>query len=278
MDEKDLPSIDKFYSSLTGALSPELYDEVCEYYSKGDFKNLGELLKVYVTQDIGILADCMEFYRKFCKEMWDLDPVNYITSSSLYYDASLKVSNQELDLVHDPEMYELFEKSILGGFCSVVCREETANNIHMKGYDARPETEDSYILFPDFNSLYPGVMKEKLPVGNFNQLQRNEFVRFVKLFHEGKINHKGDTSYLIEVEYSIPDEVKRKTDDLPLSLFIASDIKGSEYTNDLLEGKSTPQGSKLIACHLHVTKYCFHVKLLELYVQLGIKVEKIRHV
>ena len=72
--------------------------------------------------------------------------------------------------------------------------------------------------------------------------------------------------------------MKRKTDDLPLSLFIASDIKGSEYTNDLLEGKSPPQGSKLIACHLHVTKYCFHVKLLELYVQLGIKVEKIHHV
>ena len=67
--------------------------------------------------------------------MWELDPVNYITSSSLYYDAALKVSNQELDLVHDPELYELFEKSICGRFTSVILRKESANNIHMEGYD-----------------------------------------------------------------------------------------------------------------------------------------------
>ena len=84
-----------------------------------------------------------------------LDPANYITSASLYLDAALKESKQELDLISDPNLYEIMEKSICGGFVTVVRRKAYANNIHVPNYDENlPNTT---LLLPDFNGMYAGI-------------------------------------------------------------------------------------------------------------------------
>ena len=64
-----------------------------------------DLHDIYLATDVGLLADIGEFYRGFRRNQWGLASVDYITSASLYLDAALKESKQELDLIRDPNLY-----------------------------------------------------------------------------------------------------------------------------------------------------------------------------
>ena len=86
-NEEGIPSKDKFHSSLTGAITDERYSDVCDTFKDPKIKTIKDLHDLYIAQDVGILADVFEFYRKFCADTWGLDPCNYITPSSLYLDA-----------------------------------------------------------------------------------------------------------------------------------------------------------------------------------------------
>ena len=86
-NEEGIPSKDKFHSSLTGVITDERYSDVCDTFKDPKIKTIKDLHDLYIAQDVGILADVFEFYRKFCADTWGLDPCNYITPSSLYLDA-----------------------------------------------------------------------------------------------------------------------------------------------------------------------------------------------
>ena len=70
-------------------------------------------------------------------------------------DAALKESQQELDLISDPNLYEIMEKSICGGFVTVVRRAAYANNIHVPDY--KEDLPNTILLMLDFNGLYAGI-------------------------------------------------------------------------------------------------------------------------
>ena len=79
----------------------------------------------------------------------------------------------------------------------------------------------------------------------------------------------------MEVDCHIPPEVARKTDELTLSLYVADNIRGSDYMRGLLNGKTPTNGAKLVATHLPMKKAEFHIKRLVLLMGLGLKVEKV---
>ena len=114
------------------------------------------------------MADIGEFYRGFCRNQWGLDSTNYITSASLYLDASLKESKQELDLISDPNLYEIMEKSICGGFVTVVRCAAYANNIHVTDY--KEDLPNTILLMLDFNELYAGIQESNMPIEGFTLL------------------------------------------------------------------------------------------------------------
>ena len=169
----------------------------------------------------------------------------------MFLDAALKHSGEELDLISDPNLYEMFEKSITGGFVTVVKRRAYANNIHLPNYD--PSLVNTFILLLDFNGLYAGIQELPLPVGKFKELFGNAFrIIAQKLLNKQRVDYSGDTGYWIECYYSISDAVAVKTDELPLSLYFANNIRGSDYMNSLSNGKPAPKGAKLVATHLPV--------------------------
>ena len=205
---------------------------MCDLYKDPSIEKLKNLHDIYLLKDVGILADCFEFYRDFSVRMWGLDPANYVTSPSMNLDGALKESKQELDLISDPNLYEMLEKSICGGFVTVVKRKTYANNIYIEPYN--PDATTNLIFSFNFNVLYAGIQQMPLPTGSFKLLNAEEHAEFCQNLINRKVNFVGNIGYFCELDYHIPDDVKRKTDELPLSLYVADCIRGSDYMASML--------------------------------------------
>ena len=93
--DKELPSIDKFYSSLKlQNISQKEYDKTLEIYKKLKYKNVKDYLEIYMTLDICLQIDTFNAFRNAIWDRFEIDCSKYITSSSLSLDLMLKL--QEL--------------------------------------------------------------------------------------------------------------------------------------------------------------------------------------
>lgn len=120
-NETSLPSKDDFFSTLRNeGIADENYTHAKKVWDVGKCCNLGDFHDIYLLCDTAILADVFTCFRKSLKNSYQLDPINYITLPSFAFDAALLQSGVELELMHCPEMVEMMEKSIRGGFTTVV--------------------------------------------------------------------------------------------------------------------------------------------------------------
>ena len=93
-----------------------------------DYHNL------YLKQDVLLLADVFKNFRKSCDDFYKLDPAYYFTSPGFAWDAMLKMTDVELELLPDKDMYLYLEKSN-GGISMVSHRYAKANNKYLPDYD-----------------------------------------------------------------------------------------------------------------------------------------------
>ena len=87
-----------------------------------------------------------------CLQQYKLDPANYYTSPGLSWDALLKKTNANLELLTDYDMHLLVERGLRGGISMVSNRYAKANNPLLKEYDSNKKS--SYIMYLDANDLY----------------------------------------------------------------------------------------------------------------------------
>ena len=115
-----------------------------------------------------LLANVFENFRKVCKENYKLDPAWHYTSPGLAWDAMLKMTKSELELLSDPQMYLMVENGIRGGK-----RYSKANNPYM-GSRYNPEEDNVYLAYLDANNLYGWATSKKLPVRDFKWMNEKE--------------------------------------------------------------------------------------------------------
>ena len=82
------------------------------------------------------------------------------------FQAALKHSGEELELLTDVDMFEMFEFGIRGGITQSVERYAKANNKYM-GELYNKHEQNSCIQYLDANNLYGGAMSQELPVKIF---------------------------------------------------------------------------------------------------------------
>ena len=109
---------------------------------------------LYNRSDVLLLADVFETFRRTCLRQYGLDPANYHTSPDLAWDALLKKTGVELELLTDYDQHLLIEKGLRGGVCMASKRYASANNPMVEGYNQ--EKPNLNILFLDANNLYAG--------------------------------------------------------------------------------------------------------------------------
>ena len=85
--------------------------------------------KLYNKVDVLLLADVFENFRNICLENYELDPAHYYTAPGLAWDAALKVTGVNLELLSDIDMLLMVEKGIRGGVSMISNRYYTVRLI-----------------------------------------------------------------------------------------------------------------------------------------------------
>ena len=118
---------------------------------------------LYLLTDVNLLTDVFEEFRNLCISTYKLDPVNYYTSPGLSWDALLKKTNVNLELLTDYDMHLLLVEK--GGISRVSKRYAKANNLLIESYN--PNKKNSCIMYLDANNLYGWSMVQHLSTGRF---------------------------------------------------------------------------------------------------------------
>jgi hypothetical protein len=276
-EEKTLPQIAKFHSSLNDSeVSMEDYEHAQKVWNEMEMNNLGEYHDLYLCTDILLLCDVFENFRLFCLEKFMLDPVHYITLPSFAWDACLKLTGVQLDLLTDPDMYAFFEEGIRGGVSVISHRHAKANNKYLPNFDA--SLDPSYIMYLDANNLYGWSMVQKLPCSNFRWMTRAE----IDVMDWSQVNPEGCTGYVLEVDLEYPQELHDSHNDYPLApeRLQVNDSMLSDYCSGLKQSLNVMSGStqKLVPNLMNKQKYKLHLKNLQLYMKLGMKLTHVHRV
>ena len=198
--EKKLPSKENFYSLLMDEdISEEEYRYAQKVWDTFGIENMGQYHDLYLKSDVLLLADVFENFRKTCLSYYGLDPPHYITSPGLAWDAMLKMTKVNLDLISDVDMQLFTEKGMRGGISYITHRHAQANNPYMKNYN--PEKEIPYIMYLDANNLYGWAMSQKLPSGNFHWIACPEYINL------DSHNENSAKGLILEVDLEYPPEL-----------------------------------------------------------------------
>ena len=77
-----------------------------------DSNNLGDYHDLYVKSDTLLLADVFENFRDMCIKVYELDPAHFVSLPGLAWQACLKKTNIELELLTDYYMLLMVEEGI----------------------------------------------------------------------------------------------------------------------------------------------------------------------
>ena len=256
-NETSLPSKESFYSNL----NMENIDDIDYRHGNNVFNifklnNLGDYHDLYVRSDTLLLADVFENFRDMCLKEYELDPAHFLSLPVLAWQACLKKTNAELELLTDYDMLLMIEEGITGGIYRSIHRYAKANNKYMKNYNNNEES--SYIQHLDASNFYGWAMSKKLPVNGFKWIDNNEINEdFIKHYDEN--NDKG---YIFEVDVKYPKRLHDLHSDLP---FLSERIEVNKC-------------KKLVCSLFNKKKYVAHKNTLKQALNHGLKLKKIHRV
>ena len=257
-NEKIIPGKESFYSNLTlEDITKTDYAHASNVFKKFNINNLGEYHDLYVRSDTLLLADIFGNFRQSCLKNYELDPTNFVSLPGLTWQACLKKTNAELELLTDYDMLLMVEEGIRGGICHAIQRYAEANNKYMKDYDRKKKS--SYIQYLDANNLYCKAMTEKLPVRGFRWMDNISKIDedFVKDYD--KNNNKG---YILDVDIDYPSRLQNLHSDLPF-----------------LPERMVINNTKKLVCNLnHKKNYIVHINVLKQALDHGLKLKKVHRV
>ena len=255
---KDLtpPPQKAFYSKLTGkGINNYNYQHVLNVWKTWNMKTFKEYLELYNVTDVLLLADVFENFRDICLKNYGLDPVYYYTAPGLAWDAMLKMTKINLELLSDVDKLLMVEKGIRGGISIISNRYGKANNKYMKDYNKKEASK--YLMYVDANNLYGAAMSEKLPVHSFKWMSNQEIEN---IFNNRIVQVWEKTPCILEVDLEYPEELHDLHNDYPLCPERVECDRGVK---------------KLIPNLRHKNNYVIHYKNLMQCLRLGMKLKKI---
>ncbi|CAH1389916.1 unnamed protein product [Nezara viridula] len=208
--ETVLPPKEAFYNQLNEMpVSDEDYQHAQAVWGTFNIRTLAAYSELYLKVDVMLLCDIFENFRDACLGAYSLDPAWYYTAPGLAWDAMLKYTGIQLDLLADYDMVLMIERGIRGGLCQCSHRYGIASNKYLDP-DRDPQEESSYISYLDANNLYGWAMSKVLPSGGFEWVKNPESVDFLNLPKDGPFG------YIVEADIEYPERLHDLHNDFPL--------------------------------------------------------------
>ena len=304
LDHKELPPMASFKNDLDGKeISQVDYDHALRVWDAFGCQTFKDYLHVYLLCHVLHLADVFERYRNQCISDYGLDPAHYFSGPHFCYDAFLRSSNMELDLLMDVNQYFFLQKGIRGGLSMVAKRYSKANNPNISEYDSsKPPV---YILDLDTNNLYGKAMQDFLPYAAFRWMNQKELTQEYIMglsatveegcFVECTFDYP-EALHDLHADYPLAPVKARVTYDMlsPYAKFLCDQhkLKGSlkslKLTYDMLSPyakflcdqhklKGSLKSLKLLTTLERKNFYVLHYRNFQLYVKLGLKVVSIHN-
>ena len=253
LDEKHLPSKEEFYSKLNDEhISDEDYQHALNVFYTFNCKSIRDYHDLYLKSDVLLLSDVFENFRKTCLKHYKLDPAHYYTSPGLAWDACLKETQQQLELLTDYDMLMMVEKGIRGGISHISKRYAEANNKYMKDYNQ--DKESVYIQYLDANNLYGWAMSQPLPTHGFKWMKSLTKEKVLNILE--KQDQYSSRGSLFEVDLLYPRDLWKLHDDYPLAP----------------EKKKVKNVEKLFCDFIPKKNYVVHYQNLKQYLKMGIEI------
>lgn len=209
--EKSLPDKDKFYNKFNDEhLSNEEYKQAQRAWEEFSYKNLGENHDLYLATDVALLADVLENFREIRLRQYGLDPAHYYISPGLSWDALLKKTGVELELLTDINTHLFIERGIRGEIWMVSKRYAKANNPMLPDYD--PSKPHTFIIDLDANNLYGWKMSKPLPKRDFKWKRVMSTEKEILQKKEG-----AKMGWILEVDLEYPEELQEEHNSFPLA-------------------------------------------------------------
>ena len=120
----------------------------------------------------------------------------------------LKMTDINLELIIDIDMYQMVETGLRGGVSYIANRYSKPNNKYLSDYDKNKDS--SYLMYLDANNLYGWAMSQPLPTGRFKWLIEDKWDDIFK--------NKEGIGYFIECDLEYPKELHDLHNDYPLPL------------------------------------------------------------
>lgn len=261
LQQTSLPALECFYDKLRGAhITNEEYTRALNIWNTFNCKNLGEYSDKYLEVDVMILADVFENFRNLCLDVYKLDPVHYYTLPGLSFDAMLKMTNVNLELLTDIDMLHFFKNGIRGGVSMCSGRKAIANNRFLENFDS--SKAESYIMYLDATNLYGFAMSQHLPISDFQWLGADE----ININNIPNIPIDGEYGYVFEVDLEYPYSLHDLHNDFPFC------------PENIIPPNKTSKFSKLIPNLQNKEKYVIHYRSLQQCIKHGLIVTKVHRV
>lgn len=258
LDQNTLPTVEQFYDPLNElSVSDEDYKRATDVWETFGCKTLGDYSDIYLQSDVLILSDVFENFRALCIQHYKLDPAHYYTAPGLSWDAMLRYTSVELELLTDLDMLHFFRKGIRGGVSTCVGRKAVANNEFLDNFD--PLKPTSFIAYLDATNLYGYAMRQYLPQRDFIWLNDGE----IENFDVSNVSDESDTGYVLEVDLEYPENLHDHHNDFPFC------------PEAIVPPNGKFKNAKLIPNLFSKSKYIIHYRNLKQCLESGLILRKI---
>ena len=136
--------------------------------------------------------------------------LHYYSAPGLSWDALLKKTGVELELLTDMDMHLFIEREVRGGVSMVSKRYRKANNPRVEGYE--PAQPTNYITYLDANNLYGWAMSLHLPKKGFHWKRVMPTAEQIM-----KMKWSSQKGWILEVDLEYPEELHYAHNDYPLA-------------------------------------------------------------
>ena len=223
----------------------------------------------YNRVDVLLLADVFGTFRKTCMGQYSLHSANYYTNPGLSWDALLKKTGVELELVTDYDQHLFIEKALRSRISMASKRHARADNPLIEEYDAtKPRI---CIVYLDANNHHGWAMSQPLLTGGFEWVEDGQSLQ-VSLAEHPADNPEG---FILEVdlEYfttnTTPTLWRRRA-----WWSKKSGCRSTSTTTLVLRGTPT-EVEKLVHNFRYKDRYVLRNRNLQLYMSLGLRLTKI---